>query len=156
MPEPQTNRWRPSHSGIHHTLHSYAEAGSIFDHLLSRYGKPLVRFLDGNNRISLCYDGSATLRAMGAGHLESLLWLWDLIMMERPGCIRRTHQEPTMPGRSGGLYCLFIYSLFFLCHQSANNFVLILGGKGKRNWTQCKNSKGVLGEELHRWSHCWR
>lgn len=34
-------------------------------------------------------------------------------MMERPGCIRRTHQEPTMPGRSGGLYCLFIYSLFF-------------------------------------------
>lgn len=24
------------------------------------------------------------------------------------------------------------------------------GGKGKCNWTQCKNCKGVPGEELHR------
>lgn len=32
-----------------------------------------ARFLDGNYSISLCYDGSATLKAMDGGHLGSLL-----------------------------------------------------------------------------------
>lgn len=53
-------------------------------------------------------------------------------MMERPGCIRQTHQEPTMPGRSGSLYSVHSFIVFF-CHLCANNFALLLAGRVKAN-----------------------
>ena len=153
MPEPQTNCWRPSHSGIHHTLHSYAEAGTIFDPLWSRQGKPLV--VDVNGTIAFLFVMLAALhseqRAPAIWNLCSNcgIWLWWNAQALSDRSIRNL---PCLEGWE--VYTVFLFTHSFLMpsvYKSFCNFA-----KGKRNWTQCQNSKRVPGEELYRWSHCWR
>lgn len=149
MPEPQTNGWRPSHSGIHHTLHSYAQAGGTLDHFCS--------FESAQKRcrkMTFVYVVFAALHSeQWAAAIWNLctncgIWLWwnAQAVSDRP-----VRDLPCLEGEDG-CYCLLLQSL--ICY-SISDFVCFLGVKGKCNWTQCKNCKGVPREELHRWSHCW-
>lgn len=156
MPEPQTNGWRPSHSGIHHTLHRYAEAGSALDHLWlwESHSKDFHYVL---GKIAFLLVVFAALHSeQWAPAIWNLctncgLWLWwnAQAVSDRP--IRNL---PRLEGQHGSTVCSFSHC--FVTPSVNRAFSLFLGGeKGKCNWTQCKNCQGVPGEELHGWSHCW-